>query len=1446
MNEIKEHLKAYHSELVSIVKKGDFNEHTFRTPLENLLNALKPKDIRLTHEPKAEQGQGSVRPDFKIYKQTPHYEALQGFIECKNYKENLDTLVKGKQIEKYLAVCPNIILTDYNRFILLSFGKVIADITLFPFGLENTLFTQEKAKDIEIQNAFIQLLQSFFESVANITNKDELVAILSTQSFYLSETIFKSDEAGLLNTQFKESFEKAFATFASLENTPFSKIEFCDILAQSVVYGMFVAYIENDEFEIDKIPIQSFIQLLPQHFLTLQEFVYYSLPFFALPENIKYALENVKKTIALIDKPSLATSFEKEIQSLSIYLYEDFLKAYDTLRGEQRRKEGGVFYTPQPVVNMIVSSLNELLQSKFDKKGFNDESVKVLDFATGTGSFLAKVFELILANESEVFAKELIINKCLKDIYGFELSFVPYIVAHLKLSSILRQKGFSDLNLTHKFQIFLTNTLDLDGDKQIQMQVPFDSLKGQRDEALKLKRQEDLLVILGNPPYNVKSKNKGKEILELLQSYKQGLNETKLNLDDDYIKFIRFAQWKLLEQNQKQGLMGFITNNSFLDGRTHRKMRQSLARAFDEIYILNLHGDSGDENVFDIRVGVCISLFVKYKDTYHTDTPSCHTERSEVSQIQNRDFSLFTKAQNDNLATIFYYSTNDNGILKRNDKFALLNSLAQNGLNSAKWQELKLDEPYFWFVPKSFENDEYENFWALAGDKALGESKAIFENFSSGVENKRNSISICFNKTDLEQILSDFCELSVTEIKSKYGLEENNINVWIEKAKADIRSVFADKNLSLNDKTLKSPLPCGGGLGVGIKIDKSPSHRPLAPYMKEFSRAMRKNPTEAENKLWQELRSKKLGFGFRRQFVIDSKYIADFVCLEKRLIIECDGGQHATINTPPQTPPARGGAYSTSPSLAEGLTSTHSPSLVEGDKGGGYDINHPDIERNFYLESQNFRILRFWNNEILENLEGVLSVIKEALNDDNFASAKFTHPLTPSAREGEQDKNSIKAPPLAGGVGEGYPYAKVFYYSTNDNGILKRNDKFALLNSIAQNGLNSVKWQELKLDEPYFWFVSKSFENDEYENFWALAGDKALGESKAIFLNFGSGISTDRDELTIDIQKDNLIEKCQKAFSGKFDENFETQYKIHNSSSYAFADKLKALEFDENALYPINYRPFDKRFVYYKLGFTSRPSYETMQHFIKGENLGLCFPKNRLSPNSHYGLVVNTLADRALGGAKTGSETYIAPLYLYQDSEKEVGKISKIPNFTPEFKEFIIKSKVLKDKSVEQILAFIYANLFNPAYRKKYLEYLKIGFPRVNFEVSKSKFETFAKIGQRLIDLHLLKNIPNDESIALKFSDKADKQKPNFTLEKPRFIDDKIMLNKDLEIVGIAKSIFEFSIGGYKVLDKWLKYRVGKALSKAELEHLVNVACIIKETIKIQNELENLAQKDKK
>ncbi|MGX2985252.1 type ISP restriction/modification enzyme [Helicobacter sp. 23-1048] len=1371
----------------SALRQGDrdYNEHTFRTALENLLNAFKPTqavqspsseqgEIVIIHEPKSKQGQGNIRPDFKVVRQMPQdsktqipqekigYESLVGFIECKNYGIDLSPLVKGKQIEKYLSVCHNIILTDYNRFILLSYGKIIDDFTLFPNGVESNLLntTQDKAtqktKLIESTTRISQLLSEFFHTTAQITQKDELVKVLSTQSFYLSTAIFnefntqdlQSNATNLLTAttqtstttdfcaqEFRAAFEKSYQSFRDLESTDISPIEFCDIVAQSIVYGAFVAHIESEIYEIDKIPTEMFVALLPKHFVTLREFIESSLPARNLPDSIAYVLSNIIKTIALIDKPSLATSFQKEIGELSIYLYEDFLRAYDELRGEQKRKEGGVFYTPEPIVNMIVRSIDELLQTHFGKS-FSDESVKVLDFATGTGSFLAKVFESILQNQSEVFAKNVIINKCFRDIYGFEMSFVPYIVAHLKLSSLLKNKGFSEFSAHQKFQVYLTNTLDLDTARQIHLQVPFDTLKNERDKSLKLKHKEDLLVILGNPPYNVKSKNKHKEILTLLDSYKMGLNEQNIQpLDDDYIKFIRFAQWKLTEQNKNHGIMGFITNNSFLFGRTHRKMRESLAKTFDEIYILNLHGHNeidgkNDKNVFDIRVGVCISLFVKY-DT-HPLAPSAREGEQEkyyfamdgeqesvlksplpcggdlgVGHSSLRDLatpnrsnpknpslahsdseSSTSLAEGDkgggyNLAKIHYFSTKDAQILRRKDKFALLNKIADKGLKSIKWKKLKLDSPYFWFVPKSFKSNEYNKFWALAKNESLGESKAIFKNFNSGIKTEKDKICIHFNKQNVVNIVNDFVKLEIEAIRQKYQLGKDSRDWSIERAKAEVASTLV-------------PPPLRRGLGGGYENLK---HRTLAPYMKDFSRQMRKNPTDAENKLWQELRGKKLGFRFRRQVVIDSKYIADFVCLEKRLIIECDGGQHNQTELPHPKPLPQG----------EGLT-FDSPSLAEGDKGGGYDkINHPDIQRDFYLESQNFRILRFWNNEILENLEGVLCVIKEALEAD-FANAKTTHPLTPSASEWEQNGKSKSPLPCGGDLGVGNP---------------------------------------------------------------SLRGSEA---TEAI----------------------------------------------------------------QNKIQKIAYRPFDSRYTFTSgktKGFLGYPRFETMKHFLSGENLGICFTKD--CELSVYDNAI--ISDKPTDIHYNGGQTYIAPLYTYPD---EFLQGDKTPNFTQEFSAFIAKHKVLKSKSPEQILAFIYGNLYNPAYRAKYIEYLKIGFPRIDFEVTQSKFDKLAELGQNLIDLHLMKTIPQDKSIDLAFRKGANKSNPNFTLDKPKYEpnQNKIILNADLEIVGVSAEVWSYTIGGYKVLEKWLKYRANDkngaiTLEQSDFAHILNVAKILKATIAIQAQL---------
>ncbi|EID9880808.1 N-6 DNA methylase [Campylobacter coli] len=1029
--------KKYTSEIQAIFEGKNYNEHSFRTCFENLLNELKPKEVKIIHEPKSEKGQGSIRPDFKTYKlidkeKELSYNHLVGFIECKNLDVDLNLHLKGKQLSKYLQISPNIIFTNYKRFILFSFEKVVFDIDLLDDKLDL------KEENISI---FRNLLKAYFDdNSTTIKSKQELVKVLSTQSFYLSNALKISFDESDANSSFKRFFRKTKDTFKNIEKIDLKDEEFCDILAQAIVYGIFVSYIENDDYDLEKIPIENFISFLPSTFRTLSEFVYFAIPSFSLPQDIKYTLENIKKTLSLIDKIALCKILNQDLESVSIYLYEDFLKAYDDLRATQKRKEGGVFYTPKSIVDMIVSSLDELLKTKLNKnKGFNDQGVKVLDFATGTGSFLASVFEKIISKESEVFKNEAIKNKFLKDICGFELSFVPYIVARLKLGQILRKNGFVNFS-DADFQIFLNNTLDLEKIANFDMFMPLENLDTEWKKARDIKHSQDLLVILGNPPYNAKSKNKGEDILELLQAYKQGLNETKINLDDDYIKFMRFAQWKLLEQNkkdlfeEKKGLLGFITNNSFISGKTHRKMRESLYKSFDEIYILNLHGSDkdakNDENVFDIKVGVCISLFVKYKDE-----PS-------------------------NGAKVFYYSTGDNNIFSRKEKFALLDDLRQKGLNAIKWEELSLDEPYFWFIKKEFENEEYEIFWALASDKALGDKKSIFLNYNSGIETQKDNIAIQLMKNKMEETLKDFSNLNSVDLVKKYDLKDS----------------------------------------------------------------------------------------------------------------------------------------------------------------------------------------RDWK---------------------------------------------------------------------------------------ISNSVNAIK---------------------------------------------------------------NNLGKIER----------------------------------------IAYRPFDLRWTFYtnkSKSFIAYPRYEVMQHFLDKENLGLCFPKICLNSIFDYSMVINTIADRALGGCKTGSETCIAPLYLYVNNEK-------IPNFTSEFLAYKENHKILKDKSPEEILYFIYANLYNPRYREKYLEYLKTGFARINFEVEQKTFDDFATLGKKLVELHLFKRDLKDE---IDFIFLKEDKKANFKIEKyqekDRFIDNKIILNEDLAISHISAEIWQFTIGGYQVIKQWLKYRNDYECSKEELEHLLKMCKVIKETINLQKEL---------
>ena len=194
-------LNIYCQKIKEKFKTKIANEQSFRTDLENLLNSLKPENTKILQEAKREDYESGT-PDFKVFKRIDQeeqlsYNLLIGYIETKKPNENLDEIRKTKQIKKYLAVSPNIILTDFNRFIHLSYDEVIQDITLFDFKRDNKLFeleiTEEKTKD------FKKFLDNFFLNykTRKITTKKELAKVLSSQAFYLSiktrEVIEKDD-----------------------------------------------------------------------------------------------------------------------------------------------------------------------------------------------------------------------------------------------------------------------------------------------------------------------------------------------------------------------------------------------------------------------------------------------------------------------------------------------------------------------------------------------------------------------------------------------------------------------------------------------------------------------------------------------------------------------------------------------------------------------------------------------------------------------------------------------------------------------------------------------------------------------------------------------------------------------------------------------------------------------------------------------------------------------------------------------------------------------------------------------------------------------------------------------------------------------------------------------------------------------------------------------------
>ncbi|HEB9429108.1 TPA: N-6 DNA methylase [Campylobacter coli] len=775
-------------------------EHTHRTALENLLLSIKDcfdkqNKISIKQEPNNDK-EGNGAPDFLV---TKDFLTL-GYIENKRVNANLDNIIKSDQILKYTKLSPNIILTDYLRFVLLNLNEKneiiickevkICSLDEIKSMIKNQSLLDNKTKELN------ELFAIFFAKIPNPINSAlDFANHLSLRTKILKDELLSSNE--------NEVLLSLFNTFTETLYKELSYEEFCDSFAQTLTYSLFLAKLNNNTTK--EIDLNNAKKFIPKSFPLIRSMSGFLDDSFENLESIKWLLEEIINIINHIDIASvikeLNKASEKDLFNRNIlsthkdpylHFYETFLASYDPKLREVR----GVYYTPAPVVGFIINAIDEVLKQDFNhKNGLGDaldKNITLLDFATGTGTFLLEAFrkalEPISKNSVNYNPKALIDKFC-----GFEFLIAPYTIAHLKLSQSFKEEFNSPLNDNESLKIALTNTLyskNITQEENSQNTLfTLADLTNEFKKAQKIK-EEQILIITGNPPYSGASSNKGLYEDEIKISY--GLEPSKANLSkeqrewinlylkekskqnistfkaiyekhkleneknpkwllDDYVKFIRFAQSKI--DSQESGIFAFISNNSFLDNPTFRGMRYSLMQSFDKIYILNLHGDtrkkekapdgSKDDNVFDIMQGVSINIFIK----------------------QN------TKAKN---TKIYYHDLYG----KRKDKYEFL---YENDLNSVKWTLVKNNEPFYLFLPQN--NDLLEEY-----NKGIS-VKDMFMLSSTGICSQRDSVTIQKSKQDIVNLVNDFCKLNEITLKEKYNIEKDGRDWQLSKAINSVKNI---------------------------------------------------------------------------------------------------------------------------------------------------------------------------------------------------------------------------------------------------------------------------------------------------------------------------------------------------------------------------------------------------------------------------------------------------------------------------------------------------------------------------------------------------------------------------------------------------------------------------------------------------------------------------------
>jgi predicted helicase len=418
--------------------------------------------------------------------------------------------------------------------------------------------------------------------------------------------------------------------------------------------------------------------------------------------------------------------------------------------------------------------------------------------------------------------------------------------------------------------------------------------------------------------------------------------------------------------------------------------------------------------------------------------------------------------------------------------------------------------------------------------------------------------------------------------------------------------------------------------------------------------------------------------------------------------------------------------------------------------------------------------------------------------------------------------------------------AKVYHYEI----FGLREEKYKWL---KKHNIKNVKWNKVVPHPDFYLFIPTDNKlANQYYSYLKIT---------EIFPVNSVGVVTARDNFVIDFDKSALERRIRDFINPNIDDEIiKKSYDLAENQSWKIKEQREKLRKDldwKDSITKILYRPFDERWILYHDEMVERTRKDVMQHMLR-ENLGLIFHKREelQIPYSHF-MVTNKIVEH--GCLSTKTTCYVAPLYTYhQRKEKKKNPIiqlmlfepkinyeKKIPNLNPVLLEEL-KTNFKKEVTPEEIFYYIYAVLYSNIYRTKFAEFLKIDFPRIPFTKDYKLFIKLGKLGQQLVDLHLLKSDDLNNTIS-KFHSKG-----NNKVVKLEYKNEQVWINKEQYFDGIKKEVWQYQIGGYQVCEKWLKDRRGRTLTLDEIKTYCKIVTALSKTIEIQKEIDKYFEKVEK